>query len=173
MLPSKIEIMPYGLSISFKQKENIKKCENKDIKKMEIRKILIALAGPLTNFIIILFTYKFNINYIITKEIIIYSNLLILIFNLLPIYPLDGGRILKGLLHIFVDKEEIYINKISNIMMIIFTIFSSICTYYYKNIAFFVITIFLWLLVIKENKKYKLKERISKILIENKYVEKI
>lgn len=160
MLIEKIEIMPYGISISFKQRENSKTDKYKVSIIFEIKKIIIALAGPLINLIIILLTYKYNINLIIEKETIIYSNLLILIFNLLPIYPLDGGRVLKGILYITCDREGKYINKISNIVAILFTVFSSICTYYYKNIAFFIITMFIWILVIRENKKQKLKNRI-------------
>ena len=168
MFPEKLEIMPYGVSISFKERKNGENKENKISDLFEIKKIIIALAGPLVNLIIILFTYKLNNGFILERETIIYSNLLILMFNLLPIYPLDGGRILKGMLYITCDKEEKYINKISNIVVILFTVFSSICTYYYKNIAFFIITIFLWILVIRENKKYKLKNRITKILVKNK-----
>jgi len=72
---------------------------------LEIKKVLIALAGPLVNLLIIFMTSKLNITYIAQKETIIYSNLLILIFNLLPIYPLDGGRILKGILHMILRKK--------------------------------------------------------------------
>ena len=54
MKPEKIELMPFGVSISFKIKVEE---YNKKIKKgnmLEIKKILVALAGPLTNFIIII-----------------------------------------------------------------------------------------------------------------------
>ena len=46
----------------------------------------------------IIFSY-INCN-LINKQDAVYSNILILLFNLLPIYPLDGGRILKYILHI-------------------------------------------------------------------------
>ena len=52
--PESIKLMPYGLSISFKL---IPKDYNKQIEKgnlLELKKILVALAGPLTNFSIIL-----------------------------------------------------------------------------------------------------------------------
>ena len=99
MKPEKIELMPFGVSISFKIKVEE---YNKKIKKgnmLEIKKILVALAGPLTNFIIIIIASNINID-LFKALIIIYTNFLIMIFNLLPIYPLDGGRILKGILHI-------------------------------------------------------------------------
>ena len=105
MKPEKIELMPFGLSVSFKININE---YNKKIKKgnnLETKKILIALAGPLTNLIMILITYRLKID-IIKSMLIIYTNFLIMIFNLLPIYPLDGGRILKGILHISFGKRK-------------------------------------------------------------------
>ena len=61
----------------------------------------------------------------ITKQETIYTNLLIMFFNLIPIYPLDGGRILKRILHIKFDtiKTETLITKITEINLIILTNF--------------------------------------------------
>ena len=42
--------------------------------------------------------------------------------------------------------------------IIILTAISSIAIYYFKNIAIFIIIIYLWGLVILENRKYKRKE---------------
>ena len=53
MQPEKIELTPYGVSISFKLKI---KDYNKKIYKgnlLEIKKILVAISGPLTNLLII------------------------------------------------------------------------------------------------------------------------
>ena len=62
MKPEKIELMPFGVSISFKINVNE---YNKKIKKgnlLEIKKIIVALAGPITNFILILITYNLNLD---------------------------------------------------------------------------------------------------------------
>ena len=99
MKPEKIELMPFGVSISFKIKVEEYNKKIKKGNKLEVKKILVALAGPLTNFIIIVITTNINLD-IFKSLMIIYTNFLIMIFNLLPIYPLDGGRILKGILHI-------------------------------------------------------------------------
>ena len=88
----------------------------------------------------------------ITIEEAVYSNMLIFLFNMLPIYPLDGGRIVKGLLHIKMGeiKAEEISNKISYITIILVTIFCSISVYYFQNFAIFLICIFLWRIVLKE-----------------------
>lgn len=171
MRPEKIEIMPFGVSISFKinVKEYNKKIKNGNV--LEIKKIIVALAGPITNFIIILIASNLKID-LIKSMLIIYTNFLIMIFNLLPIYPLDGGRILKGILHIIFGKRksEKYINIISKITVIIITAISSILILYVQNISIFLIVMYLWYLVIKEDLIYKKREEIYKKLLENKTI---
>lgn len=171
MKPEKIEIMPFGVSISFKI--DVKEY-NRKIKKgnaLEIKKIIVALAGPVTNFIIILITCNLNLE-IVKSLIIIYTNFLIMIFNLLPIYPLDGGRVVKGILHINLGrrKAEQYINRISKITVIVITAISSILILYVQNISIFLIDMYLWYLVVKENLKYKKREEIYKKLLENNII---
>ena len=94
-----------------------------------------------------------NFRYI-TNEEVVYSNILIFLFNMFPIYPLDGGRIVKGLLHIKMGeiKAEKISNKISYITIIILTIFCRITVYYYQYIAIFFICIFLWIVTLREKK---------------------
>lgn len=161
MKPEKIELMPFGVSISFKIKVEE---YNKKIKKgnmLEIKKILVALAGPLTNFIIIIIASNINID-LFKALIVIYTNFLIMIFNLLPIYPLDGGRILKGILHINfgIKKSEFYTNIISKITVAIITMLSSVLILYIHNIEITLIDMYLWYLVIKEDIIYKKREKI-------------
>ena len=158
--PKELKIMPFGVNILFEDyryKKNIEK-----------KKVLISLAGPVTNCIIGLIVFFLNIN-IGLKELIVYTNFLIMVFNLIPIYPLDGGRILKYLLMIKNSKEksEYIINKISNFTIILLTALASILILYLKNIAILFIIIYLWIIIIRENKKYNLKAKVYKILQTN------
>ena len=87
MKPEKLEIIPIGIRITFKL--NIKDI-NKKVKKankLEIKKILIAIAGPAINILLIIISATTKIN-IIAKINFIYANLLLAIINLVPIYPL-------------------------------------------------------------------------------------
>lgn len=127
--------------------------------------IFVGLAGPLLNLIIaiVFIKWKFvseqmlrytdGIFYL--REIIIYSNLLVGIFNLMPIYPLDGGRILNSILRLAfgVEMGDRLINLISNAFMILLTVACSILILYLKNISILIILAYLWILTIKENKK--------------------
>ena len=155
--PKSLNFMPFGISLTF---------ETYGYKKLiEIKKILIAVAGPLTNLIICVITMFLHINSE-TKQIIIYSNLLIALFNLIPIYPLDGGRILKNIFRFKYDKmkSDRIVNKISNTLIILATALSSVGILYLKNLAILFVLIYLWIIVINENKKYNIKVKIYNTL---------
>ena len=104
--PNSIEIMPVGLSIGFESKVDNYNKKIKNATLLTLKKIIIAVSGPITNLIFIVLFYLFDFNFFnIDIELIIYSNILIAIFNLIPIYPLDGGRIVKGILHILYGRR--------------------------------------------------------------------
>ncbi len=165
MKPEKLEIMPYGVGISFKLTP---KDYNKKIKKgnlLELKKLAVAIAGPLTNLIIILITIHINTN-VFWGLMILYSNLVLIIFNLLPIYPLDGGRLLQGIMHILYGKTkaEKYSNIISFITLILFTFLASIAIYKMENIAIFLVVLVLWCIFIKEDIKYQKRCKIHNLV---------
>ena len=139
MKVEKIEILPCGFSSTFSVKLNL------NSKNYELKKILVALGGPIVSLMLVILSQYVKF-YGITQQEAMYSNLLILLFNLLPLYPLDGGRILKGILNMKLGniKAEYIVDKISSITIILVTIISSIAVYYFKNVAIFLVCIFLW-----------------------------
>lgn len=158
--PKKLNIMPFGPAVTF---------ESYGYRKLvETKKILIAFAGPLTNILISIITLFIHIDENL-KQTIIYSNIVVAFFNLIPIYPLDGGRILKGFIKLKYKNNmvaDLVVNKISNILAIALTAISSILILYLKNISIFLVIVYLWIIVIKENKRFDLKKKVNDIILE-------
>lgn len=157
----KFKIMPLGFSIFLQT--NIEDY-NKKIKKGNmyvLKNLIISIAGPITNMIIFLVTFFLPIELMI-KEKIIYINAIIAIFNLIPMYPLDGSKILQNALKLFCSNKESYkyTNIVANATLIIFTIFCSVFILYAKNIAIVAILIYLWYINIKENERQKIRVQI-------------
>jgi len=172
------KITPVGLQVGFKIK-----CDEYNEKVLKgnmlgIKKAIIAIAGPVFNFLISAILVKLkNVEGInLQQQIyqnIIFANILIGLFNLIPIYPLDGGRIVSEILHIFIglNKSYKYTHIISKITVIILTVISSIAILYLQNISIFIIVSYLWIIVIKESLIYKTKKQINEIE-ENLYKQK-
>ncbi len=165
--PCSLSVNPLGLSINFM-------VETEDFNSrlgkgniLALKKLVIALCGPVVNLILafIFLTVKVDI-FNTPVEFLVHSNILICLFNLIPIYPLDGGRIIKNILHIFAGLENTYsyTNLISNISIVILTVLSSISILYLKNVAIILIIGYLWYLVITENRLYNQRLKIYSII---------
>lgn len=86
---------------------------------------LIALAGPASNIILAtllsLAIGFFNLNGLFTAVLvpIIFINVMLAIFNLVPVYPLDGSKIIQAILPKEAALEyEIFMNRYSNMVLL-------------------------------------------------------
>ena len=149
----KININVFGLSIEF---------ENYGKERLN-NKIIIDMAGPTINII------TFIIAVIFKNEEIAYINILLAIINLLPIYPLDGGRIVKNLLLKSHNYKQVvgYTEKISKDTLIIITAISSIVILYIKNVGIFLIILYLWSIALKEWRKNQIIKRAFQAIQNN------
>jgi stage IV sporulation protein FB len=87
--------------------------------------ILISVSGPLINFIFFI-VFLLLSNKDIHLFILSQSNLILCIFNLIPAGFLDGGRILKSLLKIYISFYSAYsINNINGIILGCLIVFTS------------------------------------------------
>ena len=107
---NKITLTPYGAVVN----GAIEGLSYKD-------EIAVALAGPFTNlFICIIFTalwWMMPECYLYTDSVV-FTNLSVASINLLPAYPLDGGRILSATLSLYLPrKKAMLITKILGILL--------------------------------------------------------
>lgn len=91
---------------------------------------LVALAGPLANlFLALIFGLMvrflpFN-SFTYFLSIITFTNIILAVFNLIPLPPLDGSRILFTLLPSSLKHYEIVLERSGFILILIFILFGS------------------------------------------------
>ena len=158
-IPQKLSLNPFGVSLELYLYGKIK----------TINKIIFYLSGPIINLLIAFIFFKFaNAKY--WSILIIYTNLAICFFNLIPIFPLDGGKVMKEIL-----KEIIGVENSNKCVLLISKIFLTIVTFLYsfliikiKNIFVLVLIIYMWYIFFMEEKKYYIYEKAINVIKENK-----
>lgn len=113
---------------------------DKDINTPLNKELLIACGGIIFQLILFIIIYFVPIN-VITKELLYKYNMSILLFNMLPIIPLDGSIIINALLNkIFSYKVSYYLYII---ISIIFSIFYLLFNYWYSLNNYLIVSLFI------------------------------
>lgn len=137
----KINIYPFGGYSIFQNDLNIS----------FIKEFLVFLGGILFQFILYLI-FKYNINnYSFIYKIFINYNTSIILFNLIPIIPLDGSKVINILLNNFISFKyahliTIYISYIFVFILIVL---------FHNNLNMNIMILLLLFLLIKEHKIHK------------------
>ena len=118
-----LEISPLGGIL------HIDKCQNDH----NYKEFLIYLSGPLASLLLYIAFYLFQVN-----EILLRSAFYILILNILPILPLDGGKMIMILQCYFLSFKKVL--KVITLLSILFCI--SLIIYFINNYNYVIILIF-------------------------------
>jgi len=132
------------------------------------KKIATYLAGPLLNLIMALIFSVISIDENLKMKIV-YTNLVLALFNLIPILPLDGGKILKEILIKKVGNKNsgIFMNQLSQVILVVITLLYSIFILQMKNFAIFLVIMYLWYLKYIEDKKLKTMIKAYEVIEKN------
>lgn len=127
----KISIYPYGGCVKFNEKIN----------KPIYQEFIILISGPMFQIILFFIVYiLFNNNIISIRNYYIFKSYhnTLLMFNLLPIYPLDGGKLLNVLFnYLFPYKKGNKLIIYFSYLIVLLLMIS------YKNINFILMSILL------------------------------
>lgn len=134
----KIEIYPYG---------GCSKLEY-DINTPIFKEFLVLVMGPVFQLLLLGIIYYLKID---VPNYFYNYNYFILFFNMLPVYPLDGGR----LLHLLLCTLTSYYNSLKRILYFSYFIFIVLFFYFIlfqKNLLIFLIFLLLGIQILKEIK---------------------
>ncbi len=130
------------------------------------KEIIIALAGPAVNFVIalVLFIYLYFIaaqsqhfdpyaaldflSLTAVLYFLFFINTMLFLFNLIPAFPMDGGRVLRALLTLRMPvlKATFIASVTGRVLSMLFLIVA----FYYRYYALIVISLFVYIMAVTE-----------------------
>ncbi|WP_245855780.1 M50 family metallopeptidase [Paenibacillus rigui] len=115
------------------------------------QEIVVSLAGPLQNGWMIVIAYALQLTGVVNEEwtqYVIQANIFIALFNLLPILPLDGGKIMQSLMSLWLPYQRtIALNCMLSLVFSALLIVVSILHLYRGSIQLNLLMIAVFLLV--------------------------
>lgn len=137
-----ITLLPVGINAKYESEISI------------LRELIIALAGPVASFLF----YK-----ILNNEMYAFFNIVIALINLIPVFPFDGGKILKCLLILLVGEKRG--RQISSLITKIFLCTLGVGCFFVSmwcgNYYFIIFVFYICCIVNEEHKKEKLYKGID------------
>lgn len=130
----KISLMPYGAAAI---------CDTDGISAKD--EVKLALSGPAVNALICVAAaglwWFFPVTYAYT-DTVFNASLVMLLINLLPAYPLDGGRVLRCIMGAFLPKKAAVVT-LRVLSVVLAALFVLVFFFAVKNITFLTFAVFL------------------------------
>lgn len=148
MLRVKIkEVVLLSIGVNARYEENVS----------NLKEFVIAIMGPIASLVLAIF---------MPNKMYSVINIIIFVTNIFPIYPLDGGRILRIILiKSFGYKNGIKVyGVVLKILICILSVATIIFTVYFKNYFFLFFCIYIFLLIDKEIKRERVRLIINELI---------